>query len=798
MRANRTTRPRTTGLQDYESPVVSLSRSPVSARLTANYAERPVGTRSTASHFSATRIRDAVERVLTTHFRDAVERVPTERGGSGRGWNASLPACAVLWSVVLWSCVARADVQVFLDDFNRSITNQTIVSNNWVEVNAGLGDAAINNNMLVLKNGATSGRTWVSQNATNFSSPYTSQLNQNLDLVTWDFNMQSTRGGFSQLTGFDYLQYGIAFVLAASGSDFLGGTGYAVVWGQPGGVTPLRLVGFNSGLTNNAALTNLITATNTPFDNVTTFYLSVRVTYDPYTDTWQLYARNDGTTGFADPASGTFTYLGATTNNAYTSQPLGYMGALWNYNTALNQYAWYDNFSVRVNLSPPSIVAQPQRQFATLNAPLTLSVTATGTHPLVYQWYKDGPAISGQTNSTMTIASFQQTDSGTYWVVLTNNYGSVTSAGGSLATSEDYGDAPAPYPTLQVDNGARHIILPGYFLGAAMDGETNGLPSVGATGDDLNGVNDDDGVILTSRLVPGQIATVQVTASTNGYLNAWVDFNQNGSWADSGEQVFVDRALSPGLNNLSFTVPAGVVAGTNAYARWRFSTATGLSFTGEAPNGEVEDYQYAVNTTADLVLSGSATPNPVAVGSNLTYTVTVSNAGPSQATGVMLTNTLPSSVTFVSATLTDPITTEGSVSESGSVVTANVGMLLPHYSATVAVVVVPTVAATLTNIARVGGNESDSNLANNSLNITNAVKNRVVITAGPNSLTVTNGNNATFSVTASGTGTLTYQWQFNGTNVTGRTSQTLTITGAQAANAGPYDVVVQDSISGLR
>src|ERR1051326_1854924 len=340
MRARRTTRPRTTGLQDYKSPVGSLSRSPVSARLTANYAERPAGARSTASHFSATRIRDAVE------------RVPTERGGSGTRWSASLPACVVLWSVVLWSLGARADVQVFLDDFNRSITNQTIVSNNWVEVNAGLGDAAINNNMLVLKNGATAGRTWVSQSATNFSGPYTNQLNQNVDQVTWDLNMQSTRGGFNQLTGFDYLKYGIAFVLAASGSDFLGGTGYAVVWGQPGGVTPLRLVSFNAGLTNNAAMTNLITATNAPFDNVTTFYLSVRVTYDPYTDAWQLYARNDGATGFADPASGTFTFLGATTNTAYTSQPLGYMGALWNYNTTLNQYAWYDNFSVRVNLSP--------------------------------------------------------------------------------------------------------------------------------------------------------------------------------------------------------------------------------------------------------------------------------------------------------------------------------------------------------------------------------------------------------------------------------------------------------------
>src|ERR1051325_10931777 len=507
MRANRTTRPRTTGLQDYESPVVSLSRSPVSARLTANYAERPVGTRSTASHFSATRIRDAVERVLTTHFRDAVERVPTERGGSGRGWNASLPACAVLWSVVLWSCVARADVQVFLDDFNRSITNQTIVSNNWVEVNAGLGDAAINNNMLVLKNGATSGRTWVSQNATNFSSPYTSQLNQNLDLVTWDFNMQSTRGGFSQLTGFDYLQYGIAFVLAASGSDFLGGTGYAVVWGQPGGVTPLRLVQFNSGLTNNAALSNLIVAANAPFDAVSTLYLSVRVVYDPAADAWELWARNDGTSGFTDPSSGTLTFLGRATNSDYTGAALGFMGALWNYNTALNQWAYYDNFSVEAQLRPPAIAVQPQSQLVTLKGSGNLSVGAVGARPLSFQWFFNGSALGGQTNAALTLSNFQAANEGGYRVIVTNGYGSVTSAVAVLTVSRDYGDAPdGPYRTYRTNDGARHVIVSGWFLGSTVDGETDGQPNISATGDP-----DDDGVMLTSRLLPGPTATGQVT-----------------------------------------------------------------------------------------------------------------------------------------------------------------------------------------------------------------------------------------------------------------------------------------------
>jgi hypothetical protein len=443
---------------------------------------------------------------------------------------------------------AKAAV-VFVEDFNRSTTNQTIVSNNWVEGNSGLGDAAITNNMLVLKNGATSGRTWIAQSVANFASPYTAQLKQNLDVVTWNLNMQSTRGGFNQLTGFDLSQYGIAYVLATTSSDFVtgAGTGYAVVWGQPGGITPLRLVQLNSVLTNNtaASFTDLIVSTNAPFDNVTTTRLSVRVSYDPSTDVWQLFARNDGA-AFADPGAGTYTLLGTATNSTYTAQAMGFMGPLWNYNTTLNQYSWFDNFSVEVQLRPPSISAQPQTQLETIGSTATVSVTAAGTKPLSYQWYFNGVLMAGKTGAAVSIPNFQAANEGTYNVVITNPYGTVTSSDATLLINRDFGDAPAPYPSLRASNGARHLFVPGYFLGGSVDGEADGQIDANATGDDLDGNNDDDGVFLTSALVAGQTATLQVVASTNGFLNGWVDFNQNGSWADGGEQVFINQVVVPG------------------------------------------------------------------------------------------------------------------------------------------------------------------------------------------------------------------------------------------------------------
>jgi hypothetical protein len=67
------------------------------------------------------------------------------------------------------------------------------------------------------------------------------------------------------------------------------------------------------------------------------------------------------------------------------------------------------------------------------------------------------------------------------------------------------------------------------------------------------------------------------------------------------------------------------------------------------------------------------------------------------------------------------------------------------------------------------------------------------ISTQPASLTVNAGLSASFSVTASGSGPLTYQWRKNGTAISGASSSTYTITGTTATNAGTYSVVVSNS-----
>lgn len=66
----------------------------------------------------------------------------------------------------------------------------------------------------------------------------------------------------------------------------------------------------------------------------------------------------------------------------------------------------------------------------------------------------------------------------------------------------------------------------------------------------------------------------------------------------------------------------------------------------------------------------------------------------------------------------------------------------------------------------------------------------IFITQPPQSQIVNVGNNATFCVTASSGAPLSYQWQFNGTNISGATDTCYTRTNAQLADAGGYNVVV--------
>ncbi|HVF33866.1 MAG TPA: IPTL-CTERM sorting domain-containing protein [Candidatus Saccharimonadia bacterium] len=110
----------------------------------------------------------------------------------------------------------------------------------------------------------------------------------------------------------------------------------------------------------------------------------------------------------------------------------------------------------------------------------------------------------------------------------------------------------------------------------------------------------------------------------------------------------------------------------------------------------------------DLAVSKTDSADPAFVGAPLTYTVSATNNGPNTANNVVLTDTLPAGVTFVSAT-----PSQGTCTRSGSVVTCTVGTVLIQRTVTVQIVVTPTVTGSINNCASATATETDSAAANN-------------------------------------------------------------------------------------
>ncbi|MGH2490352.1 MAG: hypothetical protein ACRDF9_02485, partial [Candidatus Limnocylindria bacterium] len=134
-----------------------------------------------------------------------------------------------------------------------------------------------------------------------------------------------------------------------------------------------------------------------------------------------------------------------------------------------------------------------------------------------------------------------------------------------------------------------------------------------------------------------------------------------------------------------------------------------------------------VNASADLVIVKSDSPDPVTAGSDVTYTLTVANAGPSDAQSVTLSDTVPAGTTFISfAQTVGPIFTCTTPAAGGmgtvgcSAVTVAAGASAA-FLFVVNVIASTPAGATISNTATVGASTSDPDLANNSDTETTAV-----------------------------------------------------------------------------
>ncbi len=179
-----------------------------------------------------------------------------------------------------------------------------------------------------------------------------------------------------------------------------------------------------------------------------------------------------------------------------------------------------------------------------------------------------------------------------------------------VASEFDFGDAPdgtgdgPSYATLLASDGARHAIVPnGPFIGSiSPDVDVDGQPDLQATGDDLVGQDDEDGLEQGNFvLIPG--ATFRLFLKQGqvdgGVLNAWIDYNRDGIWDNTpGSDEHIISNLSVGgqgfIQTVNISVPRDAMEGIS-FGRFRISSQADLGPTGAAPDGEVEDHLFVIS-----------------------------------------------------------------------------------------------------------------------------------------------------------------------------------------------------------
>ena len=469
--------------------------------------------------------------------------------------------------------------------------------------------ARINGGILDLTNDATTSGNptdgWVYAFAdTNGISGWNTTLSSNTGVVTWEFNMRSIR---TDPSGFANGNYGLAFILAGTSTTALtAGSGYAVVLGQSAGTDPVRLVSYNNGL--RGTLTNVIISNTTGLNDFGTEYLSVRVTYTPATNRWELFLRNDGTTAFADPTAGSYATQGNAVNTTYTSTAaLRYLGGYWQGNNAANQTAFFDNVNLKVAAPAPTITGA---------ATATAFTTTYGTASTEQSFPVSGTTLSADIVATVPTGFEVSSDGTTY--------------GPTATFPQTSGSATG---TLRIRLAATAAVTGTY------NAQTIALTSTGAATVNITTSASGNAVTAKSLTITGltpQIknwdgttdATVTGTPAYVGLANSET-FAVTGTvtWAFADATVAADKSLvrtgsyDAPSTNYTVTQPAltasilGIVPPAPAITEITAGNQQlSVAFTAPANNGGVAitNYEYSINGGTNWI-----TPSPASTSSPL-------------------------------------------------------------------------------------------------------------------------------------------------------------------------------------
>jgi hypothetical protein len=428
----------------------------------------------------------------------------------------------------------------------------------------------------------------------------------------------------------------------------------------------------------------------------------------------------------------------------------------------------------------PVILTPPQGQFVVVGSNATFSVVASGTPPLAYQWQFNGSNIVGATQSTYTRSAAQFNHSGNYSVVVSNAFDDVTSQNALLQVMFP------PVQTLFSDN---------FDVNTAANWVTNRSSSDCRVA--FNYDYSPYGIPSAPNSTNGTTRGVKFEANVSLGVAAAINISPVGQNFGGDYRLHFDLWI-----NANGPFPAGGAG----------STQHGTAGVGTAGNR----IQWSGAGNADGVWFGAdgegqatdATPDFRAqIGASLQ----ASNSGV-YAAGIGPSARLCSNP-YYTAKFPGGQTAPAAQGQSGSLAAGTIGFLwrdviISKTGNTIEWFIDGLKIATITNTLTssnifIGYYDTFNSLSSNT-NLSfgmfdNVRVERLVtnvppyLTSQPQSLSVAQGSNAVFNVTAGGTATLGYQWRFGGTNIAGATQSSYTRSNAQTNDAGNYTVLVTNA-----
>ena len=439
-------------------------------------------------------------------------------------------------------------------------------------------------------------------------------------------------------------------------------------------------------------------------------------------------------------------------------------------------------------LVPPAIVQQPQDVTVTNGSTVSLHVTVEGTSPIGFQWIQNGTNIvSDAIGPDLVITNIQASQAGSYSVLVTNAYGFALSASAEVTVLVPAMIVAGPADvravrgsTIQLTvlaEGTEPVSYEWHFASASEFAGASSPPPLWWLNPDY--------------LIPNATnATLALTNITSALAGEYVVTVSNAYNTTSSPPASLTVLELPVIT----AEPVDVVV-TNGSAAGFSAAATGT---------EPLTYQWFFNGSNVVAGATSATLDLVGVTPSQAglYSVFVTNeAGGAWSREALLTVlTVPSIVQqpasqvttnrenalfAVLANGTAPLEYQWFFNATNLLVNAtNSDLLLSNVTAAAA----GTYTVSVSNL--LGGLTSEP--------ATLTVLEPPSIASEPSDFVATNGASASFTVAATGTEPLTYQWFFNQTNQLGATGTNLDLTALTPAQAGHYSVVVSNQVGTLR